>query len=151
MKLMSKNKAYTTIRDYYKSGNKLFPSDIYHICGLPILFANTNEQSLKEDEALAIWKKIYDEYEGDIRMEKDRVNHPSHYTTGKYEVIDYIRDKLTQEEYTGYCVGNVMKYISRWRHKGGLEDLEKAKVYLTWAIESENRKNSNAPNEKEGV
>ena len=66
----------------------------------------------------------------------DVVNHPGHYTTGDIEVIDYIRDKLTPEEYQGYCIGNVMKYTSRWRHKDGPQDLEKALVYLKWAIES---------------
>lgn len=66
----------------------------------------------------------------------DNVNHPSHYTNGAYEVIDYIRDKLDPKEYTGYCLGNVLKYISRWRLKGGIEDLKKAQVYLTWGIES---------------
>lgn len=66
----------------------------------------------------------------------DKVNHPSHYTTGEIEVINYIRDKLGCEEFTGYCIGNVMKYISRWRHKDGKQDLDKAKVYLQWAIES---------------
>lgn len=66
---------------------------------------------------------------------KDNVKHPSHYTTGDIEVIDYIRDKLTPEEFTGYCIGNVIKYVSRWRHKGGSEDLRKAEVYLNWAID----------------
>ena len=66
------------------------------------------------------------------------VNHPSHYTFGDIEVIDYIRDKLTPDEFIGYCIGNVMKYISRWRHKAGKEDLEKAEVYLRWAIERAN-------------
>lgn len=66
----------------------------------------------------------------------DAVNHPNHYTFGKIEVIDYIRDKLTAEEFQGYCEGNVLKYVSRWRHKGGVEDLKKARVYLTWMIES---------------
>ena len=67
---------------------------------------------------------------------KDNIRHPSHYTTGNIEVIDYIKDKLTPEEFTGYCIGNVMKYISRWRHKGGTEDLKKATVYLEWAIKN---------------
>ena len=67
---------------------------------------------------------------------KDAVNHPGHYTFGSIEVIDYIRDKLTPEEFQGYCEGNVLKYVSRWRHKGGVEDLKKAKVYLQWMIES---------------
>lgn len=65
----------------------------------------------------------------------NNVNHPSHYTSGDIEVIDYIRDKLTEEEFAGYCIGNVIKYISRWRLKGGIEDLRKADVYLGWAIE----------------
>ena len=51
-------------------------------------------------------------------------------------MIDYIRDKLTPEQFQGYCEGNVLKYVSRWEHKGGLEDLQKARVYLDWMIES---------------
>lgn len=62
------------------------------------------------------------------------INHPSHYTQGKYEVIDYIEDKLSKEELQGYCVGNVLKYISRFKHKNGLEDLKKAEWYLNRLI-----------------
>ena len=65
----------------------------------------------------------------------DMVNHPSHYG-GKIEVIDYIQDKLTPEGFTEYCCGNVLKYISRWRKKDGVQDLKKAQVYLGWMIES---------------
>lgn len=68
--------------------------------------------------------------------EKDMVNHPSHYADKQIEVIDYIRDTLTKEGFTEYCGGNVLKYVSRWRHKGGVEDLKKASVYLNWMIES---------------
>jgi len=66
---------------------------------------------------------------------EDAVNKPKHYTTGNIEVIDYIKDNLTNELYEGYCIGNVIKYVSRYRNKGGVEDLEKAAVYLKWAIE----------------
>lgn len=66
----------------------------------------------------------------------DNVNHPNHYTFGSIEVIDYIRDKMTPVEFQGYCQGNVLKYVSRYRHKGGVEDLKKAQVYLDWMIES---------------
>lgn len=68
----------------------------------------------------------------------DPVNSPSHYV-GKIECIDYLRDKLTPEEFTGFCMGNVLKYSSRWRKKDGLQDLKKAKVYLDWAIENEEK------------
>lgn len=64
----------------------------------------------------------------------DIINHPKHYTTGKFEVIDIIKDKLTAEQFEGYLVGNVMKYIMRYRHKNGVEDLEKAVWYLSKLI-----------------
>lgn len=60
----------------------------------------------------------------------DRVNQPTHYTSGGIETIDYLKAKLTIEQYTGFMLGNVLKYCSRSRHKGGIEDLEKAKWYL---------------------
>ena len=64
----------------------------------------------------------------------DNVNRPNHSPDKKIEVIDYIKDTLTHEQYIGYCVGNVIKYISRYRKKNGKEDLRKAQVYLDWAI-----------------
>jgi hypothetical protein len=40
----------------------------------------------------------------------------------------------------GYFEGNVVKYVSRWRKKNGLADLEKAKHYIELLIELETRK-----------
>ena len=65
----------------------------------------------------------------------DSVKSLLHYTQGKIEVIDYIRDKLTKEQFVGYCIGNVLKHVSCYQLKGGKQDLEKAEVYLKWAIE----------------
>ena len=67
----------------------------------------------------------------------DNVNYPSHYTFGTIETIDYIRDKMTPEMFQGHCMANVLKYVSRHKHKNGVEDLKKAQVYLGWLIESE--------------
>lgn len=39
----------------------------------------------------------------------------------------------------GYMEGNVIKYISRWRKKNGIADLEKAKHYIELLIELETR------------
>ena len=66
----------------------------------------------------------------------DNVHQPGHYTFGEIEVIDYIRDKLSPEAFEGFCIGNVLKYVSRYTHKNGSEDLEKAKVYLNWGAET---------------
>lgn len=65
----------------------------------------------------------------------DPVNHPSHYTQGRFEVIDVIEDTLTGEGNEGYCVGNILKYVMRYRHKNGIEDLRKARWYLDRLIE----------------
>lgn len=72
----------------------------------------------------------------------DAVHHPSHYADKGIEVIDYIRDTLTPDGFVDYCLGNVIKYVSRWRKKGGVEDLKKAHVYLGWAIEREGEKDA---------
>ena len=63
------------------------------------------------------------------------VNKPAHYQRGGIETIDYIRASLG-EGFTDYCIGNALKYLSRFRDKDGLQDLSKAQVYLGWAIES---------------
>lgn len=58
----------------------------------------------------------------------DVVNHPSHYTDGNIEVIDFIEDKGL-----GFCLGNAVKYISRAGKKypdKEIEDLEKAIWYI---------------------
>lgn len=67
----------------------------------------------------------------------DNVNSPSHYTQGGIETVDYIKAKLTKEQFEGYCIGNVFKYVSRYRYKGGVEDLKKARWYLTKLIAGE--------------
>ena len=69
-------------------------------------------------------------------MSIENVEHPSHYTQGGIECIEAIRASMTPEGFQDYCKGNCLKYIWRWRDKGGVEDLEKAKVYLQWMIDS---------------
>ena len=63
----------------------------------------------------------------------DMVNHPPHYNAGKYEVIDII-DSITNSmdltPFEGYCLGNAIKYLARFKNKNGVEDLKKAKWYI---------------------
>ena len=58
------------------------------------------------------------------------VNHPDHYNPGSIETIDYMESCLSSEEFCGGCKMNVLKYVSREKHKNGLEDLKKARWYL---------------------
>jgi len=60
---------------------------------------------------------------------KDKIN-PDHYNQGGTSCIDYIEAKEMN-----YHAGNVIKYITRYKHKNGLEDLKKAQWYLNRLIE----------------
>ena len=63
----------------------------------------------------------------------DNVNHPSHYTSGQIEVIDFIED-----QHLGFHLGNAVKYISRAGRKNPdktVEDLRKAVWYINRQIE----------------
>jgi hypothetical protein len=84
------------------------------------------------------YKEILERFDGkyDHLPLNDNVNRPAHYANKSIEVIDYIKDTLTTEQYQGYCLGNVIKYISRYQKKNGREDLKKAAVYLRWLTES---------------
>lgn len=59
---------------------------------------------------------------------------PNHYKSSSVECIEAIKASMSPEEYQGYLKGNAMKYLWRFRHKNGLEDLHKAHVYLSWLI-----------------
>ena len=68
----------------------------------------------------------------DKGTQPDSVNHPSHYTSGKIEVIDFIEDKEL-----GFHLGNAVKYISRAGRKNPdktVEDLRKAVWYINREI-----------------
>ena len=64
----------------------------------------------------------------------EAVNHPPHYggEENPYETIKVLRSWMTPEQYTGFLLGNAIKYLSRAGKKGKLvEDLEKARWYVT--------------------
>ena len=68
--------------------------------------------------------------------QSDPVNSPTHYQTGLIETIDSIKNILGHEKFQAYCTGNVIKYLSRYREKNGLEDLKKAETYISFIIKS---------------
>jgi hypothetical protein len=66
---------------------------------------------------------------------EDPVSHPSHYTQGRIEVLDFILDQRLP-----YLAGNIVKYLCRYRWKGKpVEDLKKARFYLDRLIEETER------------
>lgn len=57
-----------------------------------------------------------------------------HYKDQAIQPVEYIHANLI-----GYFEGNVIKYVTRWRKKNGIADLEKAKHYIELLIELETR------------
>ena len=67
---------------------------------------------------------------GDDGVFQDDVNHPSHYQ-GSVECIDAIEAAIQgMEGMEAMCTGNAIKYLWRWKKKGGKKDLEKARWYI---------------------
>lgn len=65
----------------------------------------------------------------------------SHYKDQAIQPVEYIHANKI-----GYFEGNVIKYVTRWRNKNGIADLEKAKHYIELLIELES-KNANLAQE----
>lgn len=59
----------------------------------------------------------------------DDVNHPAHYITESGMEAITVIEAFTGDAMT-WSMGNVLKYICRWKKKGGLKDLKKARWYL---------------------
>ena len=107
---------------------------VYH--SPPDPFEMPKEEKTKSDP---VAKKIHDSYfkeslpnvdRAQLAKLPERVNHPSHYNQGKYEVIDVIQDWGLD-----FTEGNVVKYVARSKHKENrVEDLKKARWYLDYLI-----------------
>jgi hypothetical protein len=67
----------------------------------------------------------------------DVINKPLHYHKGGIDVLTFAKMKLSKAEYKGFCRINVLKYVTRYDLKGGIEDLEKARFYLNELIKIE--------------
>lgn len=98
-------------------------SDFYY-CGLVGIEVNRGEDMCLLDRYILTPKaeNLLDKLSKGL----DNVNHPSHYTFGKYEVLDVIEDWDLP-----FHLANVIKYIARAKHKGNeIQDLLKAQFYL---------------------
>lgn len=68
----------------------------------------------------------------------DMVNHPPHYTSGGIECIEAIEAAVEHlDGFEAYCTGNAIKYLWRWKLKGGKQDIEKAIWYLNRLVDGD--------------
>ena len=97
--------------------------------------SDSSTTTFSTTDALGLIAKAIEENE----TKNDPVNHPSHYTDGKIEVIDFIEDKKLD-----FHLGNAVKYISRAGKKNPdkkIEDLEKAIWYIQREIKKSKENN----------
>ena len=66
---------------------------------------------------------------------QDMVNSPPHYNKSGIECIEAIK-AMTGDGFKFYLQGNIMKYLWRYLYKNGVEDLKKAKWYLSELIDN---------------
>jgi hypothetical protein len=101
-----------------------------------------------EKEAHKTMELLFEEYEPtndskcdgvepdvEVYFESDLIDNQIHYTVNGIQPIQIMKANMTKEEFRGFLEGNILKYPLRYKHKNGLEDLKKAKTYLTWLIE----------------
>lgn len=105
----------------------------YHIpCICPDIscLCNRKQQDPKHTAYRAPCGNLSHDIKCQCHLTTDLINHPPHYTQGGIDTFDFIKAKGLS-----YAEGNVIKYITRSRHKGKrLDDLKKAEWYLKQLI-----------------
>lgn len=66
-----------------------------------------------------------------------------HYRSRAIQPVEYIHANDLP-----FIEGSIVKYVTRWRHKGGVADLQKVKHYVDLLIELEAKKAAQAPAKK---
>jgi hypothetical protein len=84
-------------------------------------------------EGYEYWDKFCDGVLNDFKQTPSDPINPDHYKNA-VETIDAIEASMTPEAFRGYLKGNVIKYVTRYEKKNGLEDLKKGNWYLSKLI-----------------
>lgn len=94
------------------------------------------------DDNYTFIKNVLETDKPQANMANEELTNTARYSTnsGK-QLFDVLADDLlTDDQYEGFLLGNIYKYIKRHKEKGGITDLEKARVYLDTLIKFEEEK-----------
>ena len=94
------------------------------------------------DDNYTFIKNVLETDTPQANMMNEELTDTARYSTnsGK-QLFDVLADDLlTDDQYEGFLLGNIYKYIKRHKEKGGITDLEKARVYLDTLIKFEEEK-----------
>lgn len=79
-------------------------------------------------------KRYCDKCRPDLTKVSD-YKEPDHYHKHVIDTIKFLQEGFAPEVFTHFCIANVIKYIQRYQHKNGTEDLEKALDYCKRLID----------------
>ncbi|EAD8946089.1 DUF3310 domain-containing protein [Listeria monocytogenes] len=127
-----------TIIKKTENGKLKYADRNYYLCNEPDTpiekyKAKKTETTDPVEKFQTAWKGLIKSRLIEFTDTSDNVNNPSHYTAGGIETLDYIKAKV--KDYPSYAAGNILKYVSRYEYKNGIEDLKKAQFYLNDLIE----------------
>jgi hypothetical protein len=100
---------------------------------------NKDDNITERNDTRSKIEKMVSETASIVLPKNDRVNHPKHYTDGKYECIDVMLDVFGIEAVKDFCYLNCFKYLWRSLNKNGIEDVEKCRWYLNKYIDLSKR------------
>lgn len=79
-------------------------------------------------------------FNGEQNVQREEINHPDRYKSGKFECIDVMIDVFGTDAVKHFCILNAFKYLWRAEKKNGAEDIKKAVWYLNKYVELEGGK-----------
>lgn len=85
-----------------------------------------------------------------LHVSSDKQIGGDHYTGKSVQPWDAMASWMPDDAFIGFMEGNAIKYLARWRDKGGLTDLQKAQHYLEKLIDAVATKEANQSTEKAG-
>ncbi len=92
------------------------------------------ERDMLDPEPIAVFDSEGDAVKFVEAFDAPTPTKPAHYHKGGIDVIGFLEQHFGKDEgYSvaeGFYIGNIIKYVSRYKQKNGVEDLQKAKVYL---------------------
>ena len=121
-----------TVRHYYDGNYYVKSIHFIEVVNHFSNYLNKKNNSINETTIRINKENIKD-------LKFDEIKKPKHYNSGKYETKEVIKDILSNYKdtppYTQYCIGNLLKYISRAPLKENLlKDLKKGMFYLEESI-----------------
>lgn len=99
-----------------------------------VLFVKNNDVTLLEHRFTGnddVYEFVNTLYSSLSEKQEKRYKH------GAIECIDALRSCLSEEEFRGFCKGNIIKYLWRSEYKGGKVDFSKARDYLDYLLKEE--------------